>query len=226
MRFHIDTIPVWDAYKTDSECPICNLRRQSEDSYLAYFVGGSVMEPDERVRVNDIGFCVDHLAKLLALQQRLPLALMVHTHMMALIDRMKPPEPLKKHRMPFGKRSHEPEPGRCILCDRLNETMERYVYTAVHLWKTDAEFRVVFERSKGLCMPHYVRLLQMAEQAMSAACFKDFCGILFALQRENMRRVEKDLFGFTQKFDYRNRETPWGNSKDALERAICKLRGK
>ena len=30
MRYHIDTIPVWDAVKLDGECPLCALRRKLE----------------------------------------------------------------------------------------------------------------------------------------------------------------------------------------------------
>ena len=40
-----------------------------------------------------------------------------------------------------------------------------------------------------------------------------------------MRRVEADLNWFTLKFDYRNRDKPWGSSRDAVERALIKLRG-
>lgn len=36
---------------------------------------------------------------------------------------------------------------------------------------------------------------------------------------------EKDLEWFTLKFDYRNQQKPWGNSRDALERTVNRLRG-
>ena len=42
---------------------------------------------------------------------------------------------------------------------------------------------------------------------------------------ENLTRVEKDLEWFTLKFDYRNRDKPWGNSQDAVERSVNKMRG-
>ena len=35
----------------------------------------------------------------------------------------------------------------------------------------------------------------------------------------------KDLDWFTRKFDYRNQNEPWGNSKTALARAVNRLRG-
>ena len=56
MRYHIDTIPVWDALKQQGECPLCALRRSIEAADVDRFLGGSVMEPDTRVRVNEKGF--------------------------------------------------------------------------------------------------------------------------------------------------------------------------
>ena len=56
MRYHIDTIPVWDALKQQGECPLCALRRSIEAADVDRFLGGSVMEPDTRVRVNEKGW--------------------------------------------------------------------------------------------------------------------------------------------------------------------------
>ena len=41
----------------------------------------------------------------------------------------------------------------------------------------------------------------------------------------NLNKLEGDLEGFTLKFDYRNADKPWGDSKDALERAVNKMQG-
>ncbi|NLE68688.1 MAG: hypothetical protein GX611_00720, partial [Clostridiales bacterium] len=45
------------------------------------------------------------------------------------------------------------------------------------------------------------------------------------LLNENLKRLEEELEWFTLKFDYRNADKPWGNSRDALERTVNKLRG-
>ena len=37
-----------------------------------------------------------------------------------------------------------------------------------------------------------------------------------------MKRVTDDLEWFIDKFDYRHKDEPWKNSKDALPRAITK----
>ena len=64
MKYHIDTIPVWDAYKADCECPMCLIRRKCELDFIDSFLGGSVMEPDTRIEVNAKGFCQEHLHQL------------------------------------------------------------------------------------------------------------------------------------------------------------------
>ncbi len=59
-RYHIDTIPIWDALHEQGECLLCSLRRRSEHMLAERYLGGSVMEPDTRVRVNQKGFCPEH----------------------------------------------------------------------------------------------------------------------------------------------------------------------
>ena len=36
MRYHIDTIPVWDAAKIDGECLLCALQRRVELQQIEY----------------------------------------------------------------------------------------------------------------------------------------------------------------------------------------------
>lgn len=226
MRYHIDTIPVWDAFKQDSECPLCDLYKNSEAGYLDSFLGASVMEPDVRIEVNRKGFCAKHFSMMLPMKNRLGLALVTHTHLKEAMqaDSARPP----KRGGLFSRRSAPEEPAgeTCIVCDRLENTMNRYLYTVLHLFESDAEFRKVFLASKGLCMPHAQALVTMAGESLSAAKAEAFCTQLDALQKQNLARVEQELFWFTQKFDYRNADKPWGNSKDAPERAIIKLRGR
>ena len=73
MSRHIDTIPVWDAYKTDCECPLCALMKKNEEDYVDNFLGASVMEPDRRVEVNEKGFCRRHFKMMFDAGNRLGL---------------------------------------------------------------------------------------------------------------------------------------------------------
>ena len=113
----------------------------------------------------------------------------------------------------------------CVFCKRLNANMDRYVYTVIYLYEHESGFREKFAKSKGMCLPHFAQTLNVAASEMSAKNLTGFTDTLCRLMRENLERVEKDLEWFTLKFDYRNKEKPWGNSQDAVERAINKLSG-
>jgi hypothetical protein len=159
------------------------------------------------------------------MQNRLGLALMTHTHLLETLGALRGEEPPKKKA--FQKKGRGPAtPDTCVLCGRLTETMERYLYTALHLWKTNTEFQRTFNQSKGHCLVHHEQLLQMAAREWPAENARAFWEALHQLQLASMERIEKELQWFTEKFDYRNAGKPWGESRDSLERAINKLRGK
>ncbi len=247
MRYHIDTIPVWDALKGGGECMLCTLRRTIERNDVDRFLGGSVMEPDTRVRVNEKGFCQRHHALLYAQQNRLGHALMTHTHLRE--TRAKAQELLKAaasgaqagRNAPLVKRALGKGGGKdalreaaaelegltqtCILCESIEENMNRYAYTFMHLYGSDAAFRKAFQESNGVCLKDAALLLRMAADALDAKKQADFAADLASLTEKNMKRVEDELEWFTLKFDYRNADKPWNNSRDALERAVTKLRG-
>lgn len=240
MRYQLDTIPVWDAYKAGGECPLCSLRTRSEDGYVDHFLGDSVMEPSTRVEVNAKGFCNRHFLMMMPQKNRLGLGLITHTYLMDVIADVKKAldeaegggtsKLLSGFRRgaaagdsPAGK--VRARVGRCILCERLDFTMRRYAYTVVHLWQSDMEFRRLFAASKGLCLPDTALVMEMAEAEAGGKKRQEFFAALSKVQKENLSRIEEELEWFTLKFDYRNQDKPWGNSRDAVERAIGKLSG-
>jgi uncharacterized coiled-coil protein SlyX len=251
MKYHLDTIPVWDAYHEDGECPLCILENKSEKSYVDSFLGGSVMEPDTRMEVNEKGFCPRHNELLYKAQNRLGLALITHTHTLDTIKEMnqkaeelenaaQSPERISRSLLKkltgtettLGQsvkeyadwlRKHR---DRCIICDRINDSLNRYAYTILHLWEHDQEFRKTMAASKGFCLSHLPLVLDMAPEQLNGKKLAEFLKELLTLQKQNMDRMEKELQWFTQKFDYRNQEKPWGSSKDAVPRILQKLTGK
>lgn len=234
MRQHLDTIPLWDAYKAGGECPLCDIRAANEESYVENFLGGSVMEPATRVEVNQKGFCGRHFQMLYAFKNRLGLALMTDTYLKETIARLEAgAAAAAPQKGAFLRRARTAEAASgpalnegCILCERLDETMRRYALTLCYLWKREPEFRAAFAGSKGLCLLHYAQVQAAAPEELSGAELNEFTQTLNGLEIENLRRVEKDLEWFTLKFDYRNQDKPWGESRDAVERALNKLRGK
>ena len=81
------TIPVNMAFEEcadsgDKCCPFCRLYSDLEDTELEYILGASMMEPDVRVKTNEMGFCSQHFNMMLGRKNRLPFALMMESHLM------------------------------------------------------------------------------------------------------------------------------------------------
>lgn len=252
MKYHIDTIPIWDAYHEETECPLCLLRTKSENDYVDSFLGGSVMEPDTRIEVNEKGFCPNHFQMLYDAQNRLGLALMSHTYLKETFKGMqghvKKLEEFSssKEQSIFSQLATMAKGGRskssdspigqfvnwldkkvesCIICERLDYTLNRYAYTIVYLWDRDEKFKDTFKNSKGFCIPHLSLVLSIAVESLNEKRQKKFLDDIIPIQIKNIERLDEELLWFTQKFDYRNQDKPWGNSKDALPRTIQKLSG-
>ena len=65
----------------------------------------------------------------------------------------------------------------------------------------------------------------MAQEELNGDMLRDFVRDLSAAVERSLEKMEKDLEGFTLKFDYRNADKPWGDSKGSLERTVNKLQG-
>ncbi len=248
MRYHIDTIPVWDALKLGGECPLCTLRHKVEETDVDRYLGGSVMEPDIRIQVNEKGFCQKHHQMLSDKKNKLGHALMAHTHLrettkkalkafdQAIAGAKKEADaPLMKKMMgKAGGKEGVLEAAQmlrdmtssCILCDSIDENMQRYAYTFLHLYQNDTAFRKAFAASQGVCLPDMALLMEMAAQEMSGKMLNEFVQDLCRATRGSLEKLDEELEWFTLKFDYRNADKPWGNSRDALERTVTKLRSR
>ena len=63
------------------------------------------------------------------------------------------------------------------------------------------------------------------ERSLNEKQKADLYPLLFEQTEQNMKRIEEDISWFIDKFDYRNKEADWKNSRDALPRSIQKLVG-
>lgn len=238
MQYHLDTIPVWEAMEQEDCCPLCALYQKCELSEIDRSLGGSVMEPSVRIQVNERGMCQTHHKQLFMMQNRLGHALMVDSHSKELIkklDKLDKLLPANEKRGLFSAKGGDLDPlinaldglsNTCVICENIDQHMLRYTYTFLHLWKNDKAFLKKWDGSNGVCMPHAAMLLTHAKKHLNEKQQSAFAASLLSLLKENLVQDEKDLEWFTLKFDYRNQDKPWGNSKNALERTINRLRGR
>lgn len=245
MKLHIDTAPVWEAYRTDCECPLCAIGDRVEAASVEYFLGDSVMEPSQRIEVNEKGFCGRHFKLMFDAGNRLGLALMTHTYMKNTLKWLKQnaQEAVASAKIEAEKPVFKRVIGKkgdglavcgdavlaledkCVMCERIRDNMQRYVYTILYMYKREAEFPKLLAGSKGMCLTHYAQTIKMAPEHLSGDTLLKFVQTLTDIETANIQRVADELEWFTRKFDYRNEDKPWGNSRDAVERSLNKLRG-
>ena len=235
MREKLYTIPVNEAYDYDCECPLCYIKKELEVKAIDFTMGPSYMEDDIRAETDKVGFCSNHLSKLYENQNRLGLALMLKTHMDYMIKNIEKtkPENYKVTSSLFQKKENSSPTlsylttleNSCFICDKISNTFERYIVTIFTLYKSEPAFREKCSRVKGYCTNHYSLLYEKAPSYLRGNHLDSFISDLNKVFLDNMKRVRDDLDWFTDKFDYRFKDAPWKNSKDALPRAMTKTNG-
>lgn len=231
MAEQLYTIPVNDAFESDCECPLCAMHRELEQNAIDYTMGPSYMEDDNRAMTDRLGFCSHHIRILYGEKNRLGLALMMKTHTdktirdLRALSENKPTAQgglfKKQTTSSVGEYIKKLE-DTCFICDRINGTFNRYIDTIFHLWKKDESFRTKLKASKGFCTYHYGVLYDYGSAKLSKDTYIEFLDALNKVYFDNMERINGDIGWFIDKFDYRFKNEPWKNSKDALPRGIIK----
>ena len=235
MKEKIYTVPLTEAFESGDECPFCVLERDAEQRALRFALGSgaSYMEPEVRGETNRLGFCREHSKKVFDYGNALGSALILQTYFETLLEDLEPalkdPEKTRKRSLFAKSGSEEPlwkkirdRVDSCYLCDRVDYHMQRYYHTFFLMVK-EGEFRDQVEKSKGFCLHHFAQLLHGAEEKLPNAQREWFYGAVFPLMEENLLRVKGDLDWLVAKYDYRNANADWKNSRDALQRSIQKL---
>lgn len=229
-----------EAYDTDCECPLCFLEKKLEKEAIDYALGAAMMEPDYREESNAKGYCNKHYREMFKRPNKLSLALVLDTHLEEIRSKLQKHEKAAKSLDKGGglfKKSGAAEFAAkvsgelketeedCMICRKINHTMERYIDVLLYMWANDDKFKEKFDRSKGVCLKHSRMLLDMAEKSLKDADAARFIAALYKKQLEELSRIQEDIHKFTLKFDYRNKDMPWGTAQDAPIRTIEKISG-
>lgn len=228
----IYTIPVNEAFEAsaaDSEngkhiCPFCRLFKKLERDETELILGASMMEPDTRVKTNESGFCPEHLGILFTMGKRLPLALMLESHLGYISEQMKQGLFPAKSGAAAAKKLKAVSDG-CYICDRIERNFSMMIEAAALLWQSDPAFREKCAKQHHFCLEHYARFLAAAQVRLSKKEFAEFYRTVGAAEAEYVASLGEDVSRFCKKFDYRYADEPWEGAKDAPERCAAFLSG-
>ncbi len=237
MKEQIYTIPINEAMEENGECPFCILEKKLEDEALSYALGAAMMEPDYRIESNKKGYCNKHFGRLFSQKNKLSLALVLETLTKENIDELLK---FKSQMENVGKKNlfkkdnstykelldnlKEREES-CIVCDRINSTMERYLGVFLDMYEDSEEFREKVKNSKGVCFVHLRQLIEKAQKEMKPKFKDEFIKLLYEKQITETTRVLDDLKKFILKFDYRYQDMELGEAVDSPKRCIEKTMG-
>lgn len=243
MKEQLHTIPISDAIANAGECPFCYMERKTEEHMMDFVLGhgASYMESDIRDMTDREGFCRAHFKKMFDYGNSLGNAWILKTLYMRHLEEMdkefknfKPDSVGKSSRL-FGKSKPSGNNSiiewinkrefTCFICTSVQNTFQAYMKTFFKMYRSDEEFRKQIASSKGFCIDHFKVLCEGADSMLSDKERADFYDVMLPLMRENINRVYEDVAWFVEKYDYKNRDADWKNSKDAIQRGMQKLRG-
>lgn len=225
----IYTIPVNEAFEECMEkgdCPFCALSEKLEKDEIDLILGASMMEPDIRKKTNEMGFCKNHFKNLLAGSKKLPLALIMESHLAEVDSLLSKPGIMPAAAGASAMKKLTNISASCYVCSRVENNFSHMLDTAAYLWETDPDFRRKCKKQEGFCIPHLARYLTAAKSRMRGKTFADFYSAIYEVENKYLADKQEKLSRFVKSFDYRNSGVPIDDARDAVERSIDLVSGK
>ncbi len=226
MKKNILTIRVDDIFGQKCGCPICQTEKISEENACEYIAGSAMMTPEIRIETNKLGFCAEHFDMLLKTSARLPLALILSTHLDEIQNEAYGVRTSSFGKNPKAERSAEFEKT-CYVCSRMDGDLDRFLHGMFKMYAEDESFRKLFSEQEYICFPHRNLLLNKAGKALKKDILKQFCAETERLSADKLIQIRKGLEELCSSFDYRNAGKPLSeNAEFAPERAIEFITGR
>lgn len=252
MKEKLYTIELNDALHAEDECLFCWLERKLEQENLEFVLGSSYMESDIRDKTSERGFCRHHTKMMFDYGNTLGNAWILKSRMEYLRKEFKKQMdqygPAKKNssggmlgwlKKPAAKSGTEvqaaassqtetwlrSEEHHCYVCERMNVIYERMLDTFVYMLRNDPAFCEKLLQSKGFCLHHFADVLRVCEEKLKPQEKETWIPKLGELMNHNLDRIQGDVDWLIEKFDYRNQDADWKQSKDAVQRTMQKING-
>ena len=229
MEKHQTYFNLLDALK-EKGCPVCNLVQKTIRMSMDSFLYESVNDPSVRKEIrSSLGFCNTHAWQLQKFGDGFGLSIIFNELLGILNEKIsqavseKDKNKLKSllKELTGGKtKSSYQEKAKitCPICNDLRDCEKRYINTFMDGLK-EAEFRVAFSSSYGLCLPHIVSVLAVCKD-------EELAKEILKIESQKIENLRKELDEFERKHDYRFTKEGFGKEGNAWIRAIEKMIGK
>ena len=243
MKEQLYNIPINDAIDAKSECPFCYIERAIEHDMMDFVLGSgsTYMESDVRDQTDNAGFCRMHFKKMYEYGNTLGNAWIMKTHLKKVISEADKAFDSYKPGTGGGfaamlKKSDARQTNSitkwvnlrqesCYICNAFKEHYDRYLKTFFEMYEKDADFKKRLHEGKGFCLPHFAGLLEYAETHLSPDKQKEFASEYIPVMKAALEKLYGDVSWLIEKFDYRNKDADWGDSREALQNSMQRLKG-
>ena len=199
----------------ETGCPVCRLSLKSVQRYLDNVMYEYVSDPGMRADLRAArGYCNDHGWWLTRIHgHSLGIAITYHDVVNALLDAMESIPAGRSARQRAQELLKRLRPAaECPACAH-RRTMEDLALGALLRHVEDEGLTAALVRSDGLCLPHFLRALELVRDNNALARLVD-------LQRRTMGELHADLAEFMRKSDHRFRDEGFGKEGDSWLRAV------
>ncbi|MDI3524207.1 MAG: hypothetical protein PWQ27_1182 [Kosmotoga sp.] len=204
-------------------CPICLATEKSVVNYFDILLYELVNDPRIMGTIdNAMGFCKKHTALLMSMGDPFGQSI-IYKSILEQATKVLPSlllKPKNNVKLFKNKRSliYETIKSRCPACALEKEFEKLYINEFISALEKQ-EFREYFSLSNGLCIPHFIKIMEACKNRNSAT-------FLFNTQLKIMNNIIAELGEFIRKNDYRFSKERINNEKDAWKRAARLLGGK
>ncbi|PWM47536.1 MAG: hypothetical protein DBX47_00435 [Clostridiales bacterium] len=215
MAEHIYTIPLNDYFsKDDCTCAFCGIRNMLENNEIESVTGASMMEPSIRIKTNEQGFCAKHFDMMLKVGKKLPVALIMQSHLETVANQVEKLKPEKLEKYLSGLDND------CYVCRKVDYNMSNVFSNFFDMWLKDSQFKTRVGNQKCFCLPDFQKMLLYGQKYLSKKEFLQFYETIYNIEKKHLETLLVDIDWFCKKFDYRFKEESWKNSKDSVERSV------
>jgi len=214
---------------SDEECFLCVLEDEIERKYIDTYLSELVMDASSREEtIESRGFCNHHFYKLLIAASKPGSS---DGHGIALVNESiveKLVQDLHKQKSHHIDGLHEllATENKCPSCIHLAEFSRMYVEKIVELLSSgNEEFLKLLRESKGFCIPHFVKLVQVAKDVESTQSQK-IIKTLMEIEEKNLRRLNSELAEYVKRQSYEFSEKDRSAVADIVPRSVEKIAGR
>jgi DNA-binding protein Fis len=215
--------------RSGAECFLCALEDEIERKYIDTYLSELVMDAKAREKiVESRGFCNHHFYKMLIAASKPESS---DGHGIALVNKNiveKLVQYLHKHKGHPINDLHKllVTENECPACTYLSEFAKMYAEKIIELLSSgNDEFLKLLKESKGLCIPHLVKLVQAAKDVDFTQSWKVIKNLL-EIEERNLRRLNLELAEYVKRQSYEFSEKDRLAVADVVTRSVKKIAGR